>query len=153
MDTELATPGDVASLHDLARAAFAPYTARIGQAPAPMSEDFAARVAAGAVTLARVEGRIVGYAVTEWRGTTLHIAAFALDPDRQRQGLGGRFLRLLERGAAAAGAARLSLYTNAAMQEARAFYPKQGFLETARRREDGFDRVYFEKPLPGPTSE
>jgi Ni,Fe-hydrogenase III large subunit len=39
----------------------------------------------------------------------------------------------------------IELYTNAKMTENLAYYPRLGFEETGRRREDGFDRVYFRR--------
>ena len=41
----------------------------------------------------------------------------------------------------------LRLYTNVRMTENMPFYRGLGFIETGRRHEDGFDRVYFEKEL------
>jgi hypothetical protein len=41
----------------------------------------------------------------------------------------------------------LRLYTNAAMSENLRFYPALGYRETGRRRQEGFDRVFFEKRL------
>ena len=42
---------------------------------------------------------------------------------------------------------RMDLYTNAAMRENLSLYPRLGWVETDRRTEDGFERVYFEKPV------
>ena len=47
------------------------------------------------------------------------------------------------------GLARVTLYTNARMHENLVLYPRLGYVEIDRRREDGFDRVYFEKMLRG----
>ena len=41
----------------------------------------------------------------------------------------------------------IRLYTNVKMTENIPFYEDLGFVETTRRREDGFDRIYFEKRL------
>jgi hypothetical protein len=40
------------------------------------------------------------------------------------------------------------LYTNAAMSENLALYPRLGYREVDRRRDAGFDRVFFAKPTP-----
>ena len=38
------------------------------------------------------------------------------------------------------------------MTENLSFYPRMGYAEVDRRHEDGFDRVFFEKPVdPSPT--
>lgn len=39
------------------------------------------------------------------------------------------------------------LYTNEKMTDNLAIYPKLGYVEVSRRTENGFNRVYFEKPL------
>ena len=39
------------------------------------------------------------------------------------------------------------LYTNEKMTENLSLYPRLGYIEVARRMEDGFSRVYFEKSL------
>lgn len=41
----------------------------------------------------------------------------------------------------------IRLYTNVKMTENIPFYEDLGFVETNRRREDGFDRIYFERRL------
>ena len=49
--------------------------------------------------------------------------------------------------ARAQGRPRLVLYTNVMMWENVALYGRWGFAETGRRREDGYERVYFAKDL------
>jgi hypothetical protein len=39
------------------------------------------------------------------------------------------------------------LYTNAAMTENLAYYPRRGYIETHRAAQDGFHRVFFRKPV------
>jgi hypothetical protein len=39
------------------------------------------------------------------------------------------------------------LYTNQAMTENQAVYPRLGYVETARGREDGYDRVFYVKAV------
>ena len=43
---------------------------------------------------------------------------------------------------------RLALYTNEVMTENLALYTRLGYRETARRSEDGYQRVFMEKALP-----
>ncbi|MEC9102228.1 MAG: GNAT family N-acetyltransferase, partial [Pseudomonadota bacterium] len=49
--------------------------------------------------------------------------------------------------ARAEGLETVKLYTNVKMQANLTLYPRLGYVETARKSEDGFDRVYFEKRL------
>ncbi len=46
-------------------------------------------------------------------------------------------------------AVALTLYTNVLMTENVHYYGKLGFVETARRTIDGFDRMYMRKDLVG----
>lgn len=41
----------------------------------------------------------------------------------------------------------MALYTNAKMHENLRLYPHLGFTETARRRDQGYDRVFFRKAV------
>lgn len=43
----------------------------------------------------------------------------------------------------------IRLYTNEAMTENLAYYPRHGYTETHRAEQDGFRRVYFRKRLAG----
>ncbi len=45
------------------------------------------------------------------------------------------------------GLPEVSLYTNEAMVENLRLYPRLGFVETGRRVEDGYRRVFFRKSL------
>jgi hypothetical protein len=44
----------------------------------------------------------------------------------------------------------VSLYTNAHMTENLSLYLALGYVEVGRRREHGFDRVYYEKRVAQP---
>jgi len=56
-------------------------------------------------------------------------------------------LAFAETSAREAGISTLRLYTNAAMTENLAFYPRLGYTETGRRTDSGFGRVFFAKHL------
>lgn len=142
-------PEDLAAIQAIARAAFEPFVAAIGRAPAPMVADFAAQIAAGQVRVL-VSGGVVGYIVCYAKGSDWHIENLAILPTTQGSGFGTLLLADAEDRGRAAGASRADLYTNAAMTGALAFYPRHGYRLVDRRMEDGFDRVYFAKPLDSP---
>ena len=134
---------DVAAIRAVAEAAYAPFVTPIGRRPAPMDADFAAQVAAGQVRVAGADGFCVSYANAEgW-----HVENLAVRPASQGAGFGIALLEDAERLAREACAGAVHLYTNVAMTEALAFYPRRGYVETGRRREAGFDRAYFRKVL------
>ena len=125
MEIRRAREADLDAVRRIARAAYALYVPRIGREPAPMVADFAAALSVG----------------HHW---------VAGDPAAQGQGVGRRLAAAVERMAAEAGARAVELYTNAAMTENQALYPRLGYRETGRRREDGFDRVFYRKDLGRP---
>lgn len=113
-----------------------------------MTADFASQIAEGVVDIAvHRNGEVVGFVVHYPRGGHLHIDDLAVSPDAQGQGVGKQLLRHAELRARERGLNAVELYTNAKMREALSFYPARGFVEIGRRREAGFDRVYFRKDL------
>jgi N-acetylglutamate synthase-like GNAT family acetyltransferase len=143
-----ATPQDVGRLTSIAKAAYARYLPRMGRAPAPVTADYAAQVASGAVWVAEGRGGVVGLLVLVARPDHLLLENVAVDPAVQGRGIGAKLLATAEQQAAALGLSEIRLYTNAAMTENLDYYPRHGYVQTHRGQEDGFDRVYFSKHLP-----
>ena len=77
----------------------------------------------------------------------------AVDPAHQGVGIGRALMSFAETYAASRHIAELRLYTNEAMTENLARYPRLGSDEYDRRTENGFARVFFSKrlqPRPSP---
>lgn len=144
-----AEPADVPAIEALVAAAYAHYVARIGRAPGPMGDDYAARVAAGEASLALdPAGAIVGLLVLELRdGAAPLLDNVAVAPRAQGQGVGRALIAHAEAAARRRGAGSLRLYTHEKMIENIALYRRLGFAEIARIDEKGFRRVYMEKAL------
>jgi len=144
-----AEPADVPAIEALVAAAYAHYVARIGRAPGPMGDDYAARVAAGEASLALdPAGAIVGLLVLELRdGAAPLLDNVAVAPRAQGQGVGRALIAHAEAAARRRGAGSLRLYTHEKMTENIALYRRLGFAEIARIDEKGFRRVYMEKAL------
>ncbi|MCG8545722.1 MAG: GNAT family N-acetyltransferase [Alphaproteobacteria bacterium] len=147
MSIRRATPDDLAAVTACARAAYEMYVPRIGKEPAPMVADFSAQIASGKVYVVLVEGSVEGYAVFYPEGDHLHLENIAVFPHNRGRGLGGRLIAFVEDEARRLGLAAVELYTNEKMTENLRMYPKLGYAETGRRREAGFDRVYFRKEI------
>ena len=144
----LARPEDAVFLQACAEAAYARYVPQIGRRPAPMDADFPAQIAAGQVSVAEdVQGQLQGYIVCVPMGDHMLLESGAVHPRAAGQGLGRRLITHCEALARAQGLAEVRLYTNAKMTGNLRLYPHLGYLETGRRRENGFDRVYFAKVL------
>jgi ribosomal protein S18 acetylase RimI-like enzyme len=145
-----AGPADVADITALVRVAYARYVPVIGREPTPMGADYAELVAAGTVWVAEVggaDGAIAGVLVLASGADHLLVQNIAVAPDAQGRGIGTRLLELAELEAARAGLAEVRLYTNEAMTENLAYYPRRGYAETGRSGDGGFRRVFFAKRL------
>jgi GNAT superfamily N-acetyltransferase len=142
-----ARPADVPELREVAEAAYARYTPRIGRPAAPVSADYAGAVGRGEVWVAAGDRQILGLLVLIERPGHLLLENVAVRPAAQGQGIGSRLLELAEREAARLGLAEIRLYTNAAMTENLAYYPRHGYVRTHRAEQDGFQRVFFAKRL------
>jgi len=145
--TRAARANDVAVVRRLVQDAYAKYRSRIDVTPAPLTADYAALVAAGAVHVAELDGAVVGVLVLEAHPDHLLIDNVAVAPTAQGHGVGAALLALAERDAADRGLAELRLYTHEQMTENIAYYPRRGYVETHRTDDGTFHRVHFAKTL------
>jgi GNAT superfamily N-acetyltransferase len=142
-----ATVEDVAEVTHLVRTAYQHYVVRIGREPAPMGSDYAALIAAGHTWVAALHEHLVGVIVLEPAADHLLVDTIAVAPDSQGLGIGVRLLDLAEDEARRLRLPELRLYTNEAMTENLAYYPRRGYHETHRASSDGYARVHFTKAL------
>jgi ribosomal protein S18 acetylase RimI-like enzyme len=142
-----AADGDVTAIRGVVEAAYSGYVPRIGRPPAPMTADYETLVAAGDVWVGDADGRVVGVLVIRASGTALELENVAVDPAAQGLGHGRALVGFAESRARELGLEAVELYTNEAMVENVQLYPRLGFVETERRVEDGYRRVYFRKAL------
>jgi ribosomal protein S18 acetylase RimI-like enzyme len=129
----------------LVRRAYALYVPRMGQEPAPMLADYGALIDAGELHVLEDAGAGVALIVLRPDEDAFFVENIAVDPLVQGKGHGRALLAFAEAEARRLGLAAIRLYTNAAMTENLAYYPRLGFRETDRREEDGYRRVFFEK--------
>jgi GNAT superfamily N-acetyltransferase len=136
---------DVPELRAIAIAAYERYVPRIGRPPAPMTADYAQAVRAGQVWVAAADGVLVGLVVLVRQDDHLLLENIAVSPSAQGRGIGGRLLAFAEVHARQHGLSQVRLYTNEAMTENLAYYPRRGYVETHRTEQNGFRRVFFRK--------
>lgn len=124
------------------------------------------RAAEGQCFVAECRGRIVGTvtvsgpydpAVAPWSADvaafrdrdTAHFHQFAVDPDRQHQGIGRRLVAACERWARERGYKRMALDTAEPAAELRALYHRLGYVEVAQVQWQGkqYRSVVMEKAL------
>jgi ribosomal protein S18 acetylase RimI-like enzyme len=141
-----AAEADASVLRSIAVAAYQHYVPRIGRPPAPMTADYAA-ARLGQAWLAAEDGEAAGFIILIPQPGHLLLENVAVLPAAQGRGIGARLLALAEERARSLGLPEIRLYTNEAMTENLAYYPRHGYTQTHRAREDGFDRVFFRKQL------
>ena len=144
-----ADASDVAAAQDVLRAAFSPFIAVIGQKPAPMRADLAAAQQAGQLWLTADRMALM---VCLPKGAAMELDILAVAPEAQGRGLGAAMVAHAEALARGAGLLEVTLYTNAAMIGAQRLYARLGFQLVERRQQDGFDRLFYRKPLNGRVS-
>ncbi len=134
-------------MRQLARLAYSTYVDRIGREPAPMTSDYEQIASSGTAILVWRESRVDGMLVFSLEADGLLVENIAVSPQAQGSGLGSALLAQAERLAVKRGKQWVRLYTNEAMVENLAFYPRRGYVETHRGTVDGYARVYFAKQL------
>lgn len=147
MQIRAAKAPDAVVLGELVERAYAIYVDRIGGRPAPMDDDYAEKLRKSDVFVAVDDGGVVGLIVLIATENHLLIENVAIDPEHQGKGIGRSLMALAETYAADRSIPELKLYTNAAMAENLALYPRLGYREYARRTENGLKRVFFSKRL------
>lgn len=145
-----ATSEHVPAIQSMVRAAYSVYVERIGKPPAPMTADYDEILTTHDVyVLQTAEQKVVGSIVlgADTDATALQVNNLVVDPNAQGRGYGRLLMAHAEETARKQGCSAVTLYTNAKMYENLQLYPRLGFVETGRRRDAGYDRVYFRKEL------
>lgn len=143
----IASTDNLADVQACARAAYSKYVERMGREPAPMVADFASQIELGQVYVALRGELLAGYAGFYSEADHLHLENVAVDPSYAGQGIGKTLVEYVEQAARDKDLKAVELYTNEAMTENLAMYPKLGYVETERRQQAGFNRVFFRKPI------
>jgi ribosomal protein S18 acetylase RimI-like enzyme len=146
MEIRRARAADLSAVREIVAAAYGVYVERIGRRPAPMDDDYDERLRDGRLYVAD-DGSVAGLIVLVPASDHLLVENVAVHPARQGEGIGRALLTYAEEYARELGLPELQLYTNAAMTENLAFYARLGYREDDRRTEEGFQRVFFSKPV------
>ena len=143
----LATADDLHNIKTCARLAYTKYLARMDRHPAPMVADFAHQIALEQIYVATSGSLLSGFVVFYKKSDHIHLENIAVTPESSGKGYGKALIEFVEQCAHDARVNAVELYTNEVMTENIAIYTKLGYVETERKREDGFNRVYFRKLL------
>jgi N-acetylglutamate synthase-like GNAT family acetyltransferase len=90
-------------------------------------------------------GAVRGVLVLEQHADHLLLENVAVEPARRGEGEGRALLDFAEAEARRRGLPEVHLYTNALMERNIALYAALGYVESERRREEGFRRVFMAK--------
>jgi|KBSSwiStaDraftv2_1062776.scaffolds.fasta_scaffold21775_6 GNAT superfamily N-acetyltransferase len=143
-----ATVADAANVAALVDDAYGLYVPRIGFPPAPMLYDYAQVIAEHhAWVVDGGDGSLDGVLVMHRDPNHALLDVVAVRPDLQGTGLGTRLLEFAEDRARAQGHGAIELFSNEVMTESFAYYRRHGYVETDRRVEDNYRRIYLSKAL------
>lgn len=143
-----ATAADEMQIRECAVKAYARYVQRIGRVPAPMVADYESQIAAGYAFIATDDqGTFQGFVIFYAADVHMLLENVAVLPEAAGHGVGRTLIAFCENAARDRGFKAVHLYTNEMMTENLTMYAKLGYVEVARRFENGFSRVYFEKVL------
>ncbi|KAK7454817.1 hypothetical protein CaCOL14_005883 [Colletotrichum acutatum] len=141
----------VPHIQSMTRAAYSKYIDRIGKEPAPMKADYYELIKTQLVYILYDDENdaVVGAILLRLdpSANALHINNLVVAPEAQGRGYGRVLMKCAEDVARDSRCTSLQLYTNVKMYENLILYPKMGFVETERRTEDGYERVYFRREL------
>ena len=141
---------DLAAVAALTTAAYAPYTALLGAAPIPVTEDYAPRIERGEVWLLENGSELAGLIVLERHADHVMIFSVAVAPAFQGKKLGIAMLDFADEQARLWRLPEVRLYTNSRMERNIALYSAYGFRETGRRAHPyrpGWTVVDMAKPV------
>ncbi|KAJ5658204.1 acetyltransferase [Penicillium longicatenatum] len=145
-----ASPQHIPCIKSMVDSAYSKYIERIGKPPAPMLANYDEMLETHDMLVLQDEGNeIVGSIVlaVDQSSHSVEINNLVVGPAAQGRGYGRVLLNCAEDVARMEGCSALTLYTNVKMYENLGMYVKMGFVETGRKTEDGFERVYFRKDL------
>jgi len=138
---------DIPAIKNCAKAAYEVYVERIGREPAPMQANFPALLKTHKVDVYEHERELAGYVVYIADTEAVLLDNVAVHPRFARRGIGKQLITHVELFALNCGHGVVKLYTNEAMTENLALYPKLDYVETTRAIDDGYSRVYFMKTV------
>lgn len=142
-------PADTEAVTALIHAAYDGYVPLLGRDPQPLTDDYAALIAAGEVFVLEEDGMLAGVLVVqEPEPGTMLVRTVGIAPDRQRRGLGTRLMAYAEELADGRDLSRMHLYTNEVMDGTARLYARLGYAEARRDGTDGRQVIYMAKEVP-----
>ena len=137
---------DAIPIQRCVEAAYQHYIVRIGKPPGPMLDDYCKVIKQHTVYVAE-DSEVIGVLVLIRTQSGILLDNIAVHPKHQGKGLGSRLVKFAESEARKQGYENLDLYTHEYMKENIKIYAALGYIETDRKIERGYNRVYMQKAL------
>ncbi|KAL7945516.1 acyl-CoA N-acyltransferase [Trichoderma barbatum] len=151
-----ANPEDAPSIQAIVTASYSKYIERIGKPPAPMVADYNELLRTRDIYILESTSNdeitsTVGSIIlaTDVEADAVTVNNLVVEPAAQGRGYGRVLMDFAEAVAREKGIGSMALFTNVKMYENIGLYGKLGYVETERKTEDGYERVYFRKDLKG----
>ncbi len=141
--------GDIESVKQCIESTYTVYIPLLGRRPAAMDQDIDDLVSKRWAHVAVLHDEVIGVIMLVPGADHLQITSLAVLPMFQRRGIGRKLMAYAETKAKHLQKNRLLLYTNQKLTMLISYYEKLGFVETERRKEHGFERVFMMKYLNG----
>lgn len=142
---------DAAAIEAIVKAAYSKYVERIGHPPAPMLVDYERLVLSQDVYILKPSAgeRLLGSIVltVDDKDKSIEVNNLVVEPAAQGHGYGRVLMDHAYKVAKENGCDAITLFTNVKMHENIGLYARLGFVETGRRIEGPYERLYFRKSL------
>lgn len=127
--------------------AYAMYIERLGMLPHAMRSDYKALADTGNLYVLHDEREVLGAVLLTPCEDSIMVSNLVVHPKNQGKGYGRELMLFAETLARELHLSALTLFTNELMHENIKLYSKTGFIETHRKTEGDFNRIYFRKAL------
>lgn len=147
LEIRKAVPTDEKSVVKCIHKSYHKYIERIGKKPGPMLENYLTLILHGNVFCGEISEKIIGVLVLKKFNDYMLLDNVALLPEFQGNGFGKQLIKFAESYAFENDFCEIRLYTNVKMKENIEIYNKMGYIEYSRKKDNGYDRIYFKKRL------
>ncbi len=142
-----ARAGDLETILDLQRRAFAPVAERAGNPNIPPMVQTLAELHEeyehGTILVYECDGQVIGSVRASVSDAVAHVGRLIVDPARQRRGIGSLLMKELER--RLAGCTAFELFTGEEFPELIRLYESLGYRVTGRTKEGSVPMVLMSK--------
>ena len=142
-----AVPADASGVSACVNAAYSRWVPIVGTEPGPMRDDYSVVLVRKLGYVCEHQSRLIAVLIVCVTEEGFLLENVAVDPAFSGRGIGSTLMSLAEHQATANGYKSIYLYTHERMTENIELYSRRGYVEYARRTDEGFARVFMRKSL------